>query len=598
MAQQINYDARDFLTIRAELLDFIEQYYPKAAQSFSDSSIGLVLLELNAAVGNMLSFNTDRMFQETQLDSAQIKRNVFAIAKNLGLKIPGKRPAVALCDFTFTVPPSGDSFDINYLPILRRGSQVQGGGAIFENRNDIDFSSDFSANGIPNRKINPIRDANGNVISYEITKREIVTNGQTVLFRDIITKDKFKPFYNIILPEGRFTVLSIEQVISVDGTNITTIPNLDEFLDKDKQYFEVPSLAENSIFIEDNTVVSDRLGVNPGKWEKLTRKFTNEFDANGFTKLTFGSGDPDALKAFNNDGLSGLMNNMALGEIPRIGTTVFVRYRVGGGASANVGPNTINKVGRADIIVTGTNPDIIRRVQSSLKVNNPLPAIGGGEEPSIEEIRKLASYNFASQERCVTVRDYIARSQMMTGQFGPPYRVQAEERDNKVKIYTLYLDAQGKLSNTSTNTYKANLANYLSNYRMINDYVEVWDGKIINLGFDVNVFIDRRFTPSEVITGIITRLRDYMDIRNRFMGENLYIGRIIENISQTPGVINVLDIKVYNKVGDGYSFNETSQEYVNETTREIKLIDQTLFSDSQSMFEIKFPEKDIRVFVK
>ena len=67
----INYNARTFVEIRTELINFVKQYYPDLFSDFNDASVGQMLLELNAAVADMLSFNTDRTFQETQIEYAQ-----------------------------------------------------------------------------------------------------------------------------------------------------------------------------------------------------------------------------------------------------------------------------------------------------------------------------------------------------------------------------------------------------------------------------------------------------------------------------------------------------------------------------------------------
>ena len=37
-------------------------------------------------------------------------------------------------------------------------------------------------------------------------------------------------------------------------------------------------------------------------------------------------------------------------------------------------------------------------IRNSISVNNPIPALGGKEEPSVNEIRNLVRYNFSSQE--------------------------------------------------------------------------------------------------------------------------------------------------------------------------------------------------------
>ena len=46
-----------------------------------------------------------------------------------------------------------------------------------------------------------------------------------------------------------------------------------------------------------------------------------------------------------------------------------------------------------------------------LTLNNPIPALGGKESTiRIDEIRNLVRYNFSSQNRCVTIKDYQSRN--------------------------------------------------------------------------------------------------------------------------------------------------------------------------------------------
>jgi hypothetical protein len=71
MAKKINYNARNFSDVREQLIEFIRKYYPDTFSDFNDASVGMMLLELNAAVGDMLSFQTDRLFNETQINYAQ-----------------------------------------------------------------------------------------------------------------------------------------------------------------------------------------------------------------------------------------------------------------------------------------------------------------------------------------------------------------------------------------------------------------------------------------------------------------------------------------------------------------------------------------------
>ena len=123
MAKQISYTTRDFQSIRLELINFVQTYYPDLIQNVNDASVFSVFLDLNAAVTDNLNFNIDRSLQETVLQYAQKNSSIYNIARTYGLKIPGLRPSIALVDFSITVPAlgEGDSENLEYCGVLRRG---------------------------------------------------------------------------------------------------------------------------------------------------------------------------------------------------------------------------------------------------------------------------------------------------------------------------------------------------------------------------------------------------------------------------------------------------------------------------------------------
>jgi hypothetical protein len=564
----------------------------------------MMLLELNAAVGDMLSVNTDRMFQETQIDYAKERKSVLSMARTFGLKIPGKRPSVTIVDFNVTLPVLGDTFDISYAPVIFAGSQVSGGGKIFETTNDIDFSSPFTIGGVPNRLIIPNFNSNGTLINYSIIKREIVMNGYTKIHKRIITQADVRPFLEVILPEDN--VLSIDSVITLPGTSFIGTPSLSEFTNLNNRWFEMDALAEDKVFLEDNSKVTDNAGVRPGKWVSTNKKFISEYTDLGFTKMIFGAGSQDTSSLCDFDTnkelvnqIGDFINNLSLGTVPTANTTMFIKYRLGGGADSNIGPNILTSVGLLNMTVNGSNSAINQSVKNSLRVNNLFPALGGKDVPSVEEIRNMVRYNFASQNRAVTIKDYQTRIAQMPGKFGIPFRCGVMEEQNKVKIYMLGLDSAGKLTNNSTSALRDNISTYLADYRMMNDYVQVTNGRIINLSFEIDLYIDKKQPQSQIISQVITEVKNYMDISKYQMGDNIYMSPLSEVINKVGGVMNVLDIRVFNKVNGNYSVNEISQEYYDVTTRQIYLTDDyTLFGDSNSMFEVKFPTTDIVVRVK
>ena len=609
--KKINYFARNFTDVRTELFNYIKQYYPDLFSDFNDASVGTMLVELNAATADMLSYHTDRMFQETQIDYAQERKSVMSMARTFGLKVPGQRPSVTMVDFSITVPPLGDSWDQRYAPKMRYGAQALGGGQTFESVEDIDFSSPFSSGGIPNRLILPNIDVNGTLINYTIVKRELVINGTTKIYKKPINGTDVKPFLEVVLPDR--DVLSIESIILKEGLNLTTTPTLDEFIDFDNRWWEMDSLAEDKVFIEDTTRRSDNSGIKMGKWVNTTQRFIREYTDNGYCKITFGSGnaDEDLLSQYSRNAftqrIGDFINTTALGEIPKANNTMFIRYRVGGGSQSNVGPNVIKNVGLNTMVINGPNVNTNDAVRRSLRVNNPIPAFGGNGAPSTEMIRQMTKYNFAAQNRAVTIKDYLSRIQLMPGKFGVPFRLGVSEDQNKVEIFVLGLDSKGKLSNSSTNALKENMASYLADYRMLNDYVLINDGRIINLSFELDLFVDKSYNESEIVNNVIQNVKDYFDVNEWDMGESIYLGKLTESVTNVGGVINVTDIRVYNEVGGDYSLNEISQAYTNTPTlvgsntniRQVDLTeDYALFGEHKTMFEIKYPIKDIRIRIK
>jgi hypothetical protein len=604
---QINYNRRTFSQIKEELLTFISQNYPEVIMDFTDSSVGSMLIDLNAAVGDNLSFNIDRAFQETQLEYAQQRRSILQIAKTNGLNITPRSASVTVVDFTITVPTLGDEPDANYMPVLKAGSQVIGNSRVFELVEDIDFQSSLSVFGTPNRSVVPIYNSNNQISSYNITKTEVVFNGQTKIFRRLVNTNEAKPFFEFTLPDN--DVLSIEQIIVLDGQNFTANPPLFAFFDDQYRFYEVEYLVQDRIFTE-NYSGGDRTGIKSGITIFPTKKFIKEFTENGLCKITFGGGNPQVnyFNEFilnqnnlsNDDFLRGYLNNLSTGEKIKPNTTIFVRYRTGGGSQSNLGPNTINQTANVNMFFGGTT--IIgtqNQVKNSLTVNNRIPAVGGTDLISNEQLKKLVMYNNASQNRCVTINDYLVQTLKMPGKFGKPFRVNTFKENNKIVISILGLDQDGKLNNTSTSVLKENIAEYIKNYRMINDYVEVRDSKIINISANIDLYV-QDFSDSQIANNVIRIVTDYFDINKRFLNEDVYIGDLINTINDATGVINVMAWKFFNKVGGRYSLNEITMPYEDDNTREIRLFNNTLYSEKDSMFEIKFPEKDIviRLFRK
>ena len=603
MAKKISYATRDFAGLRQELVNLTTEYYPDLIKNTNDASIFSVLLDLNAAVADNLHFHIDRVWQETMLDFAQQRQSLFHIAKTYGIKIPGNRPSVSLADFSINVPVRGDKEDERYLGTIRIGAQVSGAGQIFESITDIDFSSPFNDKGEPNRLKIPNFDSNNTLVSYTITKREPVVNGVSRIYRRVITELDQKPFLRLYLPEQN--VLGVTSVIHKDGTSFNANPTSSEFTTITNKWYEVKSLIQDKVFIPDPTAVSDKDNFKAGKYIDVVNKFYTEHTPEGYYSLTFGSGNVDPLDNLDNYmngslkvNLASYLNNMSLGSIPKAGTTLFVKYRIGGGKSSNLGVNVINSVDEVEFNVNGPNATVNSQVVSSLRVSNVTPAIGGADQPTIEEIRNMVAYNFATQNRAVTLNDYKSLIETMPSTFGAPAKVNVMEEDNKVRIKLLSYDDLGNLTDTVSNTLKNNIINYLSEYRMINDYIDIASGEVIDFGLEIDLHIDKNENPTDIVRTVIQNTTSFFAIEKRKMGDPLFVGDLKREIGNVGGVTNVIDVRVFNKIGGQYSSTEVAQAYSDTLTKEILQSDMTIFMKSNQIFQIRFPNIDIKVRTK
>jgi len=547
--RKISYTTRDYQGIRTELLNYVRTYYPELIQDFNDA-----------------------------------------------------RPSVSLVDFSITVPAFGDAEDQRYLGTLARGSQVSGAGIVFENIYDVDFTSPYNAQGFPNRLKIPNFNANNVLVNYTITKRELVVNGITKVFKRVITPNDVKPFFELFLPEKN--VLGITSVLLKSGTDYTNIPTTAEFLGVANKWYEVDALAEDRVFIEDPTKVSDQPGIKVGRYIQTQNRFISEYTPEGFKKLTFGGGTntaQDALNQFTTLGatidLQRYSNNLSLGSALTPNSTLFVQYRVGGGLGTNLGTNVITQIGTVSFFVNGPSELTNSSVVNSLRCNNVTAAIGGAGLPSLEEIRNYVSFNFSAQKRAVTVQDYESIIRNMPSEFGAPAKVSVTENDNKILIQLLSYDTSGKLTNIVSNTLKQNVATYLSNYRMMNDYISIFTAEVIDLSIEVSIVLTSAQNSGQVIADVVDRISTYFNPQVRELGQNVYLSEIQSIVQNQNGVLTVAGIKVFNNVGGQYSSAETSMQYSDPETRQIAPVADTIFAQPSQVYQIRYPSKDIKVSV-
>jgi hypothetical protein len=336
-------------------------------------------------------------------------------------------------------------------------------------------------------------------------------------------------------------------------------------------------------------------------------------------------------------------------------TTITVNYLIGGGISSNVSQGDLTSINRIvfdDSSVTTSDLDetILTFVKNSVAVENEIPAKGGRGVDTIEEIRESALANFAAQNRAVTAKDYQVRALAMPSKFGSIAKVFAigdnslnsnspesilnstdnlDEFTNIVKtistyaisqggnlpstteikdivrsfvqkttqntelvnpfainLYTLGYDSNGNLTNLNR-AVKENLKTYINEYRMLTDGINIIDGFIINIGVNFEITTYKNFNQREIVLTCINELKSFFDVNNWQFNQPINLSDIELTLAMVEGVASVQSVEIVNKCGGLYAKNS----YDIKAATKNKIIYPSL---DPSVFEVKFPDKDIK----
>ena len=710
----VNYLNKDFDSFKSNLIEYAKTYFPNSYKDFNETSPGMMLIEMSAYVGDVLSFYIDQQYKEMMLPLAQERRNITNIAKMLGYKVKPTIPAYVDLTITQEVPSNNDINNIkpNYASavVLDKGLQVQSSedsNVIFETLEPVDFTFSSSFDALPEPSE---YDENGIISQYTLTRKVKAISGETK------TKD--------------FTLGSPQQFLrlTLNEENVIDIIKVED-LNNGNRYYEVDYLAQDKIPIEsfyigDSTRTnayhdsSDNILSVPVPYTlqyiKTGKRFITEINDDDTTSLVFGNGvlrrgtgtleteftnledaavitpgDPDSnnidLSLDPREGDS----RMTLGEIPS-NTTLRITYRIGGGISSNTSAGSLSTQ-------TNTATKYLNDQTTPIVVTNDEPAYGGSDKETVEEIRHKSKQFFAAQNRCVTKEDFEARVLSIPPRFGSIAKVFAKrtgvnrigsslndlfleldsdgnpgfqtsdltaiidkfnsgddtEIQEATNALTAFGDAyQSHIDNIGTNAFatidifvlgydnsknltylpstagvvhpiKENIKEYLNNYRMITDQINIRDGKIINFGVAFEVVAHRSANKSDVKLRCINKITEYFTIDKMQFREVIYTSDLEYELMGLDGVRSVNFVQLtqnfnglYGEVLDGipndlavlynfsmdgddigtvgYNWQYDFSQFYNPTSGTFVSKGAVLPSVEPAVFELKKPTENIR----
>jgi hypothetical protein len=554
----INYTSRDFESIKNDLENYAKRYYPSTFKDFSEASFGSLMLDMVAYVGDQLSFYADFQTNESFLDSAIRYDSVVKLSETLGFKNQGAAKSTGQVAVFMLVPvsPTSRSPDSRYLPIIQRGTIVSGeNGATYTLISDIDFSD-------PSNEITVARTdtVTGNPTYFAVKAYGQVVSGQQ--FEDQLAVTDYQRFLTLEL--GRS---SITEVISVKDS-------------QGNEYYQVGNLSQDVIMSQIKNVDSSTKVQAPYSMRLLPapRRFVTKHNIDGSTTIQFGYGSENNLTGdkvadpadvvLNVDSKpyvtettfdpTNLIKTDKFGVVPT-NTTLTVVYTANTTNISNASVSTITKIVSPKLLFANRqelSEAIVEIMLSSIEVDNESPITGDSAPLLADEIKIRAYGSYASQDRAVTREDYMNLAYRMPSKFGKIKRATVVRDPDSIRrnlnMYVLSESSTGDLI-APNSVLKDNLKTWLNNYRMINDTIDILDGKVINIGIKYEIIPDVDINRFDLIEKCTQALQnDFLTIKFG-LGESVYVTDVLKILNDVPGVTDAQNVEFYNIVGGVYS---------------------------------------------
>ena len=591
----ISYFSRDFESIKKSLVEHAKRYYSDSFTDFNEAGFGSLFLDTAAYTGDILSFYLDYQANESFLETANEYDNVLRHAKPLGYRLQENPSSHGVLTFFVLVQANevGLGPDSRYIPILKKNS-------IFSAKNGNNFTLvEDVFFGDPDNEIVVARvdDITGLPTSYAIRAFGRAVSGR--LEETFITVGDFERFLTVSLDIG-----NVAEIILVEDA-------------EGHEYYEVDFLSQDVVYKSVLNRSSDSQNA-PDLLKPFTvpRRFIVD-RKEGKVFLQFGSGNDDSDRTSERivDPSRVILEVHGRTSIPdtSFDPTNLIKTDKFGISPANttlrvvVRANTVDNVNASsDSVVETVNANfdfndlptldrgLVNSVKASIEVTNEEPLIGDVTLPDAQEL-KLRVYNsFASQNRAVTLQDYIALVYNMPSEFGSVKRVNVvrdpDSFKRNVNLYTISENQNGTLTPTST-TIKQNLKVWLNKNRMINDTIDILDAKIVNLGISYSVVGDLERDKYDILADANFAVSNLFN-SVKDIGEPLFITDVYDTLKRVSGVVDVKRVKVSQKVGGVYSdirFN------INEQT---SADGRYIVAPANVIFEVKYPIDDVKGEVK
>jgi hypothetical protein len=474
----LDFAATDFFTLRENLVKYVQAAYPLDYNFFASSDLGIMFLELTAAMGHILSYKADYLANENYLRTARSRDSVKNLLELIGIRMKGPTGSAANARLTLTQPKWSAASDYLTISPSQRVATVTSP----EDGTQLSFTL---------YKTTP-----GGLIEFTSPSEEIQIQYNENSSSSILN--------NLVFLEGSL-VKQTGQFSDTDALKNIYL-NQSPLIEGSVQVY-----IEGSVDTEGAYTQVENIFAASGPSDKVYQLAT---DINFTGRVFFG-------------------DNL-IGQSPNNGDTYTVYYRIGGGTRGNLSKNTLS----VPVNVSYFNSSNTSLGTGQATATNTSMATGGSDAQTIENAKRYAPLLFRSQDRLVTLNDYkgfvnsFRASMGLTGKATATVR-RAFSSANIIDVYILE-KANNTQMRRATPEFKRQLLEAIEPKKMLTDEVVVVDGLIRTIDPVITVRCDLIYKQRE--PEIKIRVRD--SITEFFSVDNLDFGKTYNSLEVTRKIFN------------------------------------------------------------
>src|SRR5665213_2863464 len=504
MAQNsINYVNYDFDTLVKELQQILQQQ--SAWKDMYRSSTGQTLIELFAAVGNLVLYYIERRAQESYIGTAQNYSSIVNLVRLLNYIPTRNISSVGPLTFTvgapapFLVPipqwTSVSSSGLNFL-VLDANASI---GALGTTTSVTGIQGNFiTVSYVSNGSTNQIYNINDAFVENSVTIELLATVTSPTVAAAIQQQTSAQSSYTVTNPDGTYSVYALQNPSRPSTLSVTVVSSNGSLV-----------WNQQSSFVNSNNLSPDYI-LRP--------------ELNGTISIIFGNG--------------------SFGAYPQLGQTIIVRYVQSQGLGGNLlGTGLVTTI-NSPIYYSGSNTLV-----TNITVSNPGSFLGGANAETADEIRANAPNVMAAGDRAVTRADFVARIE----NYSPGCNVVVYgENDmnppnynmfNQVRI-SMIIPTSNVVPNINnwgvpTPTFEATLAAFLYSKSIITVRYSFIQPTIVSVVPELTV----RVNPTSSITTVQGLVE--AAVQNQFilgtttaLGQNIFQSDITDAIGDVNGVLH------------------------------------------------------------